>query len=260
MRRTVLLLALISLLAGATIMVYAYERAGELLVSRLFVVPAVHIPSYTVIRPEMLGEKEFSRTLADEPLYAREEELVDKITTVPLQPGQLVYHSQAVPQSIFRLTADPALEVLSFPVDPSRSVAGQLQIGHRVTIYRLVAMRPQETGDTTAADLRNVPHPAGLAQDAAAVEVLAENVLVVDTRPGAGKEGEERPTTANILTVAVPHQTAVELIRSTSRPGAEYDLWVSLAPVVTSSLANAGGSPITPIATPHIRQRAGEGE
>ena len=252
MRRAIFLLALVSLLAGATIMVYAYERAESLLVSRALVVPAVHIHPYTVIRPEMLAKKEFPRTLADEPLYAREEELVGKITTVPLQPGQLVYHSQALPQSTFRLTGDPALEVLSFPVDPSRSVAGQIQIGHRVTIYRLVAMRPQETEDTTAADL--------LAQDAAAVEVLAENVLVVDTLPRAGSEGEEWPTSANILTVAVPHQTAAELVKLVGEQKAEYDLWVSLAPAVTFSLANAGESPITPIATPHIRRRAGEGE
>ena len=292
MRRTVLLLALISLFVGATIMVYAYERAENLLVSRLFVVPAVHIPSYTVIRPEMLGEKEFSRALADEPLYAREEELVGKITTVPLQSGQLVYHSQAVPQSNFRLTGDPALEVLSFPVDPSRSVAGQIQIGHRVTIYRLVAVHPRETEGTTVAEQRSpvlgcaglrrtglnflATHPeqhlhwaqahvwrgacpVGLAQDAATVEVLAENVLVVDAHPRAGG-GEEGSTAVYILTVAVPHQTAVELIRSAGRPGGEYDLWVSLAPAVTFSLANAGEPPIAPIAAPHIRQRAGEGE
>ena len=298
MRRVVFLLALISLLAGATIMVYAYERAENLLVSRLLVVPAVHIPSYTVIRPEMLAEKEFPRTLVNEPLYTREEELVGKITTVPLQPGQLVYHSQAVPQSTFRLTGDPALEVLSFPVDPSRSVAGQIQIGHRVTIYRLVTVRPQETEDTTAAELRspvlgcaglrstgqNVPRLAplfaairpvedpvdsgassggcatGLAQDAAAVEVLAENVWVVDARPPGQREGEEWSTPAHILTVAVPHETAVKLIRSAGGQRAEYDLWVSLIPAVTFSLANAGGSPITPIVTPHIRQGAGESE
>ena len=256
MRRTVLLLALISLFVGATIMVYAYERAENLLISRLFVVPAVHIPSYTVIRPEMLGEKEFSRALADEPLYAREEELVGKITTVPLQPGQLVYHSQAVPQSTFRLTGDPALEVLSFPVDPSKSVGGQIHIGQRITIYRLVAVRHQETASTTAADLRDVPCQTGLAQDGAAVEVVAENVLVVDVHPGAEKEGEEWSTPAHFLTVAVAHETAVKLIRSAGGQRAEYDLWVSLAPAVSSSLANGGGDqmpPITSITTPHIQ-------
>ena len=293
MRKGIFLLALVSLLAGATTMVYASKRAESLLVSRLLVVPAAHIPSYTVIRPEMLAKKEFPRTLADEPLYAREEELVGKITTVPLQPGQLVYHSQAVPLSTFRWTSDPALEVLSFPVDPARSVAGQIQIGHRVTIYRLVSVRPWETEGTRAAERRSpvlgcaglrctglnvlATHPeqhlhwaqahvwrgacpAGLAQEPAAVEVLAENVLVVDAHPRAGREGEEGSTSAHILTVAVPHQTAVELIRSAGRPGGEFDLWVSLAPAVTFSLANAGEPPITPIAAPHIRQRAGEGE
>jgi hypothetical protein len=178
----------------------------------------------------MLAEKEFSRTLVNEPLYVREEELLGKISTVPLQPGQLVYRSQAVPQSTFRLTGDPTLEVLSFPVDPSRSVAGKIQIGQRITIYRLVAVRPQETVDTTAADL--------LAQDAAAVEVLAENVLVVDTRPRAEREGEEWSTPAHILTVAVPHQIAANLVKLVGEQKAEYDLWVSLAPVVTSSLAD----------------------
>ena len=292
MRKGIFLLALVSLLAGATTMVYASKRAESLLVSRLLVVPAVHIPSYTVIRPEMLAKREFPQALVDEPLYAREEELVGKITTVPLQPGQLVYHSQAVPQSTFRWTSDPALEVLSFPVDPSRSVAGQIQIGHRVTIYRLVAVRPRETEGTTAAELRSpvlgcaglrctgrnvlATHPeqhlhwaqahvwrgacpAGLAQEPATVEVLAENVLVVDAHPRAGG-GEALSTAVYILTVAVPHQTAVELIRSAGRPGGEYDLWVSLAPAVTFSLANAGEPPIAPIAAPHIRQRAGEGE
>ena len=137
-------------------------------------------------------------------------------------------------------------------MDPSQAVAGQIQVGHRVTIYRLVAMRPQETEVTTAADL--------LAQDAAAVEVLAENVLVVDTLPWAGREGGEWPTSANILTVAVPHQTAAELIKLVGEQKAEYDLWVSLAPAVTFSLVNAGEPSITPIATPHIRRHAGENQ
>ena len=245
MRRIVVLLALVSLLSGAAIMVYACERAENLRVSQLFVVPAVHIPSYTVIRPDMLVEKEFSRKLANEPLFVRKEELVGKITTVPLQPGQLVYRSQAVSQASFRLTDDPALEVLSFPVDPSRSVGGQIHIGQRITIYRLVAVRPQETASTT-----------GLAQDAAAVEVVAENVLVVDVHPGAETDGEDWSAPAHFLTVAVAHETAVELIRSAGGQRAEYDLWVSLAPPVSSSLANATGDPIpaiTSIATPPIR-------
>ncbi|MBC8255014.1 MAG: hypothetical protein H8E35_13455 [Ardenticatenia bacterium] len=245
MRRIVVLLALVSLLSGAAIMVYACERAENLRVSQLFVVPAVHIPSYTVIRPDMLVEKEFSRKLANEPLFVRKEELVGKITTVPLQPGQLVYRSQAVSQATFRLTDDPTLEVLSFPVDPSTSVGGQIQIGQRITIYRLVAVRPQETASTT-----------GLAQDTAAVEVVAENVLVVDVHPGAEMDGEEWSTPAHFLTVAVAHETAVKLIRSAGGQRAEYDLWVSLAPAVSSSLANAGADqipPITSIATPHIR-------
>jgi len=245
MRRAIFLLALIALLVGAAIMVYACERAENLLVSQLFVVPAVHIPSYTVIRPNMLVEKEFSRKLANEPLFLRKEELVGKIATVPLQPGQLVYRSQAVSQASFRLTDDPTLEVLSFPVDPSRSVGGQIHVGQRITIYRLVAVRPQETASTR-----------GPAQDAAAVEVVAENVLVVDIHPGAEIEGEEWSTPAYFLTVAVPHETAVKLIKSAGGQRAEYDLWVSLAPAATSSLANAGGDqmpPITSIATPHIR-------
>jgi len=264
MRRVIFLLALIALLVGAAIMVYACERAENLRVSQLFVVPAVHIPSYTVIGPDMLEEKEFSRKLANEPLFVRKEELVGKIATVPLQPGQLVYRSQAVSQDSFRLTDDPTLEVLSFPVDPSKSVGGQIQIGQRITIYRLVAVRPQETASTTAAALRNVPCLAppfascatGLAQDAAAVEVVAENVLVVDVHPGAEIDGEEWSTPAHFLTVAVAHETAVKLIRSAGGQRAEYDLWVSLAPAVSSSLANAGADqmpPITSIATPHIQ-------
>ena len=245
MRRIVVLLALVSLLSGAAIMAYACERAENLRVSQLFVVPAVHIPSYAVIRPDMLVEKEFSRKLANEPLFIRKEELVGKIATIPLQPGQLVYRSQAVSQASFRLTDDPTLEVLSFPVDPSTSVGGQIQIGQRITIYRLVAARLQETAGTT-----------GLAQDTAAVEVVAESVLVVDVHPGAQIEGEEWSTPAHFLTVAVAHETAVKLIRSAGGQRAEYDLWVSLAPAVSSSLANAGEDqipPITSIATPHTQ-------
>ena len=81
MRTSILILALISILIGGAVMVLAIERAEEFTVSRLFVVPAAPIPAYTAIEPDMLIEKEFSRSLADEPIYLRPEELEGKITS-----------------------------------------------------------------------------------------------------------------------------------------------------------------------------------
>ncbi|MBN2432673.1 MAG: SAF domain-containing protein [Acidobacteria bacterium] len=275
-------MALISLLAGAAIMLYAYDRAESLLVSHLLAVPAMPIPSYTVIRPEMLAQKEFPRTLVDEPIYIEEADLVGKITTVALQPGQLIYHSHAISLADFRFVADPELEVLSFPVDPSRSVAGRIQIGQRVTIYRMADSTAQENTGCTVTGPQNVPCPTALftttqanpcwvfsyheipvtgpAYDETAVEVLAENVLVVDAHLLEEKENNEGASLTHILTVAIPHETAVKLIRSIRGQQTEDNLWVSLAPVVASGLAVTEESLTIPVATPNHQQRAMESE
>ena len=145
------------------------------------------------------------------------------MTTAALQPGQLIYHHQAVPAAQFRYTDDPALEVVSFPVNPERAVGGQVQIGHRINVY-------------------GVRKTVGTNQ-AAQAELLAKGIPVVDVRAKQGEPANRAITASQleqsaqveagkplqILTVAVDPEAARQLVELAV--DGEYEIWVSLAPL-----------------------------
>lgn len=237
-RRTQVAIGLMALLLAVGSGYYAYTFMSKLVMTAEVFVPAVPIPAYTILTPDLLVTKEIPRPLLDEPIYHSARELVGRITTVPLEPGMLIYHPFAVSQADFRLVNDPGLEVVSFPVDPSRAVGGQVQVGHRIHVYRAVSQGlPEDAREMTPDEL--------LELDLAAVEVLAEDVQVVDVRSSQGQsvqaplpdsEGAMPGSRAQniplqIITVAAPHEQAAEIVRLVTEGRAQVALWVSLAPL-----------------------------
>jgi hypothetical protein len=134
-------------------------------------------------------------------------------------------------------------------VDPERAVGGQVQIGHRVNVYRV-----KKTAGGTAA-----PH-TGTATDPdpedVGAELLASAITVVDVRARQGEpanrvtapsqieQGAQPETTKplQILTVAVDPETARELVDLAV--DGEYEIWVSLSPLVEPEAEVEGESDV----------------
>lgn len=229
---------LVALLAAAGGGWYAYRFYDALVTTATVATVIQPVPPYTLLTAEMLEEKTVPRGILGEPIYRSPDELAGKVTTMALAPGQLVYRHQAVPPAQFRYTDDPALEVVSFPVEPSRAVGGQVQIGHRVNVYRVLALDHQRV------EVSDQP-VALLALKGAEAEVLAEGVPVVDVRSRQGEPANQpagpseversaqpdpqRPL--QILTVAVDPLTAKRLVELAVEEQGAYEIWVSLAPL-----------------------------
>ena len=240
--RWFLIVGLLSLLAAAGGGLYAYRFYDSLVTTATVVTVARAVPPYTALTPDLLVERDVPRGILQEPIYRTVEELAGRITTTALYPDQLVYRHHAATASEFRYAEDPALEVVSFPVDPERAVGGQIQIGHRVNVYRV----------RKAENVNEIPHlPAAgdtvvvpVGEDGAQAELLAEGIPVVDVRAKQGEpanrtvapsqiEQSARPETSKplqILTVAVDPDTARSLVELAV--DGEYEIWVSLSPLI----------------------------
>ena len=237
-----LIVGLLSLLAAAGGGLYAYRFYDSLVTTATAVTVARAVSPYTALTPDLLVERDVPRGILQEPIYRTAEELAGRITTTGLYPDQLIYRHQAVPASEFRYAEDPALEVVSFPVDPEKAVGGQIQIGHRVNVYRVrkverqgAAVRPT-TEDTVVIPIRD---------KGAEAKVLAEGIPVVDVRAKQGEpanrpavpsqiEQTARPEPSKplqILTVAVDHETALGLVELAVEEQGEFEIWVSLSPL-----------------------------
>lgn len=226
------------MVAAAAIGLYARARFERLVATRQIPVAAEDIPPYTLISEEMVTLREMPKTLQFEPIHLSRETLLGKMSTIPIPRGALFYEEFAVPPSEFRYVEDEYLEIISFPVDPAKAVGGQVRPFQRINVYR-IARGMIDHG---------APPEAVIAQAGAAVEVLAEDVLVVDVRStrgepaGVSPEGnpsqlERQAATGtqvlplSILTVAVEPQVAGEITRLMGETQGQYDLWVSLAPL-----------------------------
>ena len=239
MRTRILLIGVLSLAAAGAAWWYANQQFDRLVLTMSVVVPAQSIPPYTLIGPDMLTTKDVPRTLASEPIYAEAAQVAGKISTVPLAPGMLLYQSFAVPPEQFRLVSDPSLEVVAFPVSPSAAVGGEVRAGQRINIYRAVVDPSRFTALAQAQ--QGLLDPVNLlAVNAAAVETLAGDVLVVAVQSGQGQRITEsgsdagsgsQPQPLQIITVAVSPATAAKIVRLVAEGKASVELWVSLAPL-----------------------------
>ena len=253
--RWTFLLGLISLLVALGVAWFAETQYQALVATTELVVPAVEIPPYTIVVPQMFKTRSFPAPMANEPVYRALADVTGRITTMTLKPDQLVYSHQLVPPRQFRYSDDERLEVISFPIKPEQAVGGQIKTGERINIYRLVLQTAPNPSVATSPDPK-----VWLATPGAGVELLQSDILVVDVRStqgaplvaapkvqsstgdglssqtaDAGAANTVRPLT--ILTIAVPPEVAKDVLRlaGESQVASRYLLWVSLAPIVKSN-------------------------
>ncbi len=246
-RRWQLLAGILALAAAVVAGQYAYSQYNQIVSTAPVPVAAVPIAPYMLITRDMLQLRNLPRPLMAEPIYTRPDELAGKIATQALMPGQIIYHHQAVPPQSFRL-APPDLEVVSLPVSVEQAVGGAIRNGSRVNLYRMVTdpslvqgglARTQAISSTTFSD----------------VKLLAENVPVVDVREKTGgpatQDSSPQPASSGtdsrpsqrvpiqIVTVAVRHELAQEIVRLMGEAGTAVKFWLTLAPVTPTGEGEA---------------------
>jgi hypothetical protein len=245
--RTKLIIAALCFVIAGVVGTVAYVNFSRMVTTAEVVTPGLAIPAGALIEPAMLKTREVPRPLLDEDVYVRAAELAGRVAVVPLAPGMVVYRPFAVSQEQYRLTGDPTLAVVSFPVDPSRAIGGQLQPGHRVDVWRLVGVRP--TSGLTLTEVASA--------DWATATLLVHAAPVVDVRAGSGVavarspqalpgqlddgDGQKRSAggTLQIVTVAVDPGVAQEILALVAEEQAGVDLWVSLSPLASPSPVTA---------------------
>jgi Flp pilus assembly protein CpaB len=250
-RRTQALLALISLLLAAAAGLFVYTTFNQMVTTARVVTPAMTIPAGALIEPAMLTERDVPRPLLDEAIYAQADDVVGKVAAIPLRPGMVVYRSFVVSQQQYRLVDDPALAVVSFPVNPARAVGGQLQPGHHVDIWRLAGIKP-----TTQISLTDL-----IQQRWATATLMIAGAPVVDVRSASGVAVARQPqavpgrlddpanksssssssATLQILTVGVPPEVARDILALVAEEDqAGITLWITLSPLTPTLTSEVG--------------------
>jgi hypothetical protein len=272
MRLRALIVGILTLALGAGGLIYARSQYQSLVMTSRIVTPAQAIPPYTLITPNMLTTREIARSVLNEPIYTAVDDVVGKVSLTPLMPGMLIYQTLTVPQAQARLTDDPNLEVVAFPVSIPAAVGNQLAPGFKVNLYKLtikdnsspaplmVVATPlsSPTLGLSATTALNATSAAGTPAQPSLVEIWATNVPVVAVQTAQGQrihggltavttapqgantaQGQSGVEPIQIITVAVPHELAAKILEVVAQPqGAE--LWVTLAPL-TAPVASAAG-------------------
>jgi len=201
-RRTwLLVVGAIALLAAVGGGLYAYRFYESLVTTAKVVTVVAPLPPYTLITSALVQERSVPRPILKEPIYRTPGELVGRVTSMALVPGQIIYRHQAVQQVHLRYTDDPSLEVVSFPIDPSKAVGGQVKIGHRINVYRVQEMDSDPSALLSRPGNKTVVVTDPSRARGAVAEVLAEGVPVVSDvasqaaadpdRCGSSRDGAE---------------------------------------------------------------------
>jgi Flp pilus assembly protein CpaB len=235
-RKSQLILGLVALLIAAAGGYGVYTYFERLTTTATVPVPGAPIPAGALINPALLQEREVPRTLLKEPIYTTLESLVGQVAQIPLQPGLVIYQAHVVPPQEYRFVTDPALSVVSLPVDPARAVGGQVQPGHTVDLWALPEVQadasPTETLTATLV-LTDAPVVDVRSSQGRAVARQAQAV------PGQYTAGAEQANANNqqaplqILTLALPVTQTETLMRwLTAEENGRAVLWTALAPLV----------------------------
>ena len=198
-------------------------------------VPKAAIPAYTILKADMFQMVEMPRTFQNLPYYQTVEDLTGLISTESLPLGLPVVKDGAVAVQSFRMAAAD-YEVLSIPVEPVSSVGGQIHIGERVNLYRVVSIRKaEEVSSLTQAN----------SETEFQTSLIAGNVQVVDVRTqqgvqaGPGEEttkgsaslsGSQQVEQVQILTLAVKPEWVEPILNAVAQSKKQGGLlWTSLA-------------------------------
>lgn len=238
-RKAQIAIAVIAIGAAVAIGVYVQRSFASMVTTAEIVTPVEPIPAGALIEDWMLGTREVPRPVLAEDVYVTAAQVVGKVAVVGLLPDMVIYRGFAVTGAEYRLVDDPTLEVVSFPVDPTRAVGGQLQPNHRVDIWKLVAVRPG--AGLTLTEVTST--------EWATATLLVEGALVVDVRASAGRPVARQPQAVpgqvgssgsqqssgavalQSVTVAVPRAVAQEILALVAAESAGAELWISLAPL-----------------------------
>ncbi len=234
-RATQFIIGLVAVLIAIAAGIYGRSAYLKEVSTYQIPVPVRDIPPYTVLSENMFQMRDMPRTFATLPYDQTLAELAGQISVVKLPLGLPVAKVSAVEPAQFRL-ADAAFEVVSIPVEPVSAVGGQIRIGQRVNLYRMIAEK--ESGAEQA-----VAEPTP--EKSALVEQVESRVLVVDVRTSQGAPADPGSVNAKssgsqassqqmeevqILTLALaPDQvkTVLDAVAATKKQGGL--LWTTLA-------------------------------
>jgi hypothetical protein len=196
-------------------------------------VPISAIPAYTVLNLDMFQMREMPRTMESLPYYQSIQDLDGKISNVLLPAGLPVAQANAVPIAQFRL-ADAHFEVLSIPVEPVSAVGGQIRIGERVNLYKVLSEKIDPEG----------ANPSANDQPIFKVELIGGSILVVDVRNAQGVAAESNQKSKDnsalggspqneqvqILTLAVKPEVVDDILNAVAASKKQGGLlWTTLA-------------------------------
>jgi hypothetical protein len=184
-------------------------------------VPVEEIPPYILLTDKMFEMKDFPSALTGG--YAGSiAQLAGRISNSRIPAGLPIPLVLVSSPEDFRL-ADPALEVLSIPINPQAAIGGQVRAGDKVNIYRLISPGSEFI-------------PLGKEDPIMdPVTLVASNIPVVmvigDSTSSAGGSETGRGGTARVLIVAVtgPERDAILTLMGELSGGAM--MWITLAPI-----------------------------
>lgn len=199
-RRATWLVFVMAIGIGAVCASALYRYGAAMTSTTMLVVPVKEIAPYSSITPDLVELRPFPEAIARAEVYRSSDEVIGKLSTTTLMPGQLLYVHQLVPPQQFRYTDDVRLEVVSFPVKPEQAAGAQLRPGQRINVYRPTSQ----------------PNP------------IALELVVADVRSA--------PDGYLVVTVGAPSEVVRQLMNQSPSYGRD-SLWVTLAPIATATQA-----------------------
>jgi len=184
-------------------------------------VPVAEIPPYTILTNAMFELKDFPSALTGG--YAGSiAQLAGRISNSRIPAGLPIPMTMVSSSEAYRL-ADPALEVLSIPVTPVSAIGGQVRVGERINIYRLIPPGEQvvPTGSVNPISEQ--------------VTLIAANIPVVmvlgDDGSPAGLTSAGRTIPAHVLVLAVTEEQRAAILNLLAEVESKAVMWITLAPI-----------------------------
>ena len=210
------------LLIVAFVLAYFFQQSYKAGVEyRSLPVPVTDIPPYTMLTEKMFEMKDFPSALIGG--YANTLAQLDgRISNSRIPTGLPIPLVMVSAPEDFRL-ADPSLEVISIPVTPPSAIGGQVRVGERVNIYRLIPPGEQVI-PIGAKDPISEP-----------VTLIAGNVPVVMVLAGdgsaAGLTETGRTVSAQVLVLAVTSEQRDAILNLMAEINGGAMMWITLATV-----------------------------
>ena len=210
------------LLVVAFVLAYFFQQSYKAGVEyRSLPVPVEEIPPYTLLTEKMFEMKDFPSALIGG--YANTlAQLSGKISNSRIPAGLPVPMVMVSAAEDFRL-ADPAMEVISIPITPPSAIGGQVRVGERVNIYRII---PPGEQVIPIGSKDPILEP---------VTLIAENVEVVmvlgDDGSPAGMTGTGRMIPAHVLILAVTAEQRDAILNLMAEIHQKALMWVTLTPI-----------------------------